>query len=333
MNRSSGRRLRWLALPATLLLALCCQGASDRMPDGETHFLRACLPGSDDCGPDLTCVCGACLPPCTGGADCEQLGASAACVTAAERLGGVECTAPPAGDFCDIPCATDANCGSLTAGHHCVDGFCRPCPHGEVSASEVVILGDVFIAQDREVVRQLEALAHDAGALGPDDHYRDYSSVTQNALLLGDALLRDRYAEALAEAPVRVVVMNGGGSDMLLGVCPGAPGPDCPLVADTATAAEQLLAQMALDGVEQVLWFYYPDPENPDLLAKLDALQPLLQNVCATSPVPCQWLDLRPAFAGSFSQYMVSDFVPSPLGAQVAATTIWASMQQGCIAQ
>jgi len=333
-RKSSGTvRSRPLVPLAILLLALCCQRATERVPDGETHFLRACTAESGDCGPDMICVCGACLLPCEEVADCADFGSPVQCTASTDRVGGLDCTEPPTGTFCDVPCGTDTDCSDLGSGYHCSAGFCRTCPHGEVTGNEVVLLGDVFIAQDHEVTIQLEALAREAGTLTIGEHYRDYSSVTQNALALGDALLGDRYQEALAESPVSVVIMDGGGSDMLLGTCETPPTSDCPVIVDAVAAAEQLLAQMAQDGVGRVLWFFYPDPADAVLRAKLDVIHPLLQAVCESSAVPCYWLDLQPTFAGHFGEYMQTDFVPTPLGAQAAASAIWATMEQNCIAQ
>jgi hypothetical protein len=90
---------------------------------------------------------------------------------------------------------------------------------------------------------------------------------------------------------------------------------------------------MAADGVEQVLWFYYPDPADAVLLTKLEILHPLLRAACEGSATSCHWLDLREAFDGHFSEYMETDFVPTSLGAEVAAAAIWTQMEENCIAQ
>ena len=99
-------------------------------------------------------------------------------------------------------------------------------------------------------------------------------------------------------------------------------------------AAEGLQAQMAQDGVEDVVWFFYPDPTDDTLRAKMDVLRPLLQGVCEGSAAPCHWLDLRPTFAGHYSEYMLPEAIlPTDAGAQATAAAIWSTMQQECIAQ
>ena len=343
--------MRWVSALSVVLWALCCNGSSiETSTDGETHFLRVCTPDSDDCGPNLACTCGVCSSPCTGASDCSGLHQAAECVSTVERLSG-SCGDTPAQAICDVPCATDRDCGPVASGLECVSGFCRKssdlepdgaagadgaplaCPEGEVSGDQVVVLGDVFVAQTHAIVTELEALAQEAGALGPGASYRDYSSTSQNSLTMNSGLLADRYAAALDEAPVKVVVMNGGGTDLLVRGCSEALTADCPLMLEVVAGANELLSRMAADGVLDVVWFYYPDPMDTELLAELDVLRPLLEDVCAQSPVGCHWVDLRASFDGHFSEYMQSDFVPTAEGARVAASAIWATMERDCIAQ
>jgi len=346
------RVMRWVSVLSLVLWAVCCQGTTiDSSTDGETHFLRVCTPENDACGPNLACTCGVCSSPCTGALDCSGLHRAAECVSTVERLSG-SCGDPQAQAICDVPCVTDRDCGPVASGLECLSGFCRAsaalepsgaagangapeaCSMGEVSGDQVLVLGDVFVAQTHAIVTELEALAQEAGALGSSEHYRDYSSPNQNSLSIEGALLANRYAAARDEAEVKVVVMNGGGTDALARSCGvGSPTPDCPFVLEVVAGANQLLSQMASDGVEDVVWFYYPNPTDPQLLAELDVLRPLLQDACAQSPVACHWLELQPTFEGHFSEYMQSDFVPTTEGARAAATAIWATMERECIAQ
>ena len=123
-------------------------------------------------------------------------------------------------------------------------------------------------------------------------------------------------------------------ADLSLGSCETPPTPDCQLMVDVVTAAEALLGQMFQDGVEDVVWFFYPDPTDATLLAKFEVLRPLLQGVCESSTVPCHWLDLRPIFADHYSEYMLPEnLLPTAEGAQATAAAIWSTMQRDCIAQ
>jgi hypothetical protein len=59
-----------------------------------------------------------------------------------------------------------------------------------------------------------------------------------------------------------------------------------------------------------------------------------MQAVCEQSPVACHWLDLRPAFAGRYDEYVLPDGNnPTTAGAQATALEIWATMQANCLAQ
>ena len=196
-----------------------------------------------------------------------------------------------------------------------------------------MVLGDVFLWQERLIPTALENLARDAGALALDDQYRDYTDGTANSLALGGRLIAQQYATGWGEGPARVVIMDGGGTDILVGTCPEPPTPDCPLVADAVTAADELLDQMGVDGVEHVVWVGYPGPADAVLRAKMDVLLPLLQQLCELSVVPCHWVDLQSRFAENYGEYMQTDAIPTAAGADVAAAEIWSVMQQRCVAQ
>lgn len=352
-RNDAARSLRGILLLAVLLLVPYCRGSSQTSIDGETHFLRTCVAADDDCGPELTCLCGVCARACGETADCSDLSSAARCVASDDEPADA-CVDASTTAVCDVPCVGDDECTTLGPDYRCSSGLCREndevgtsgaggaaggaggagsCPSSEVGGDEVVVLGDVFVAQTGEVSAELEALAREAGALSSNENYRDYSSTTINSLTVANALLLDRFDEAAAESPVKVVVMDGGGSDLLLKSCSAAPAPDCQLMLDIVSGAEQLLDQMAGDGVEDVVWFYYPDPMDSELLAELDVLQPLLEDVCATSPVPCHFVDLQETFAGHYDDYMETDFVPTTAGAEAAATAIWSAMEEACIAQ
>jgi len=346
----------------SLLVALSCRGGPETSTDGETHFLRVC---DSECGggADLVCHCGLCTQRCTSSAACRELSASAECITDVDRPDGNVCSEPPPVAFCDVPCTSDGDCGVLSSSHRCAGGFCRTgsnpgtaggtgadgaggaggaagshgggasgaggaaCPLGEVSGNEVTILGDLFIARTHQVTAYLETLARDAGALPAGERYRDYSSTTSNGFITGDAFIADQYATAQTEGTVRVVVMDGGGADLLLGTCETPPTADCQLMVDVVAAADALLDQMFQDGVEDVVYFFYPDVADETLLAKMDVLRPLLEGVCESSAVPCHWLDLRPTFSDHYAEYLlVEDTLPT-------ADAIWSTMQQDCIAQ
>ena len=129
--------------------------------------------------------------------------------------------------------------------------------------------------------------------------------------------------------------MAGGGADALIGSCPEPVSPDCPLLSEVVAGAENLWGRMAQDGVEQLVFFFYPDYVGDARVKNtLDALRPLLQERCASAPLPCHWLDLRPTFTGNYDEYIRPDGAnPTPAGAQASAEAIWGLMQLHCVAQ
>jgi hypothetical protein len=127
--------------------------------------------------------------------------------------------------------------------------------------------------------------------------------------------------------------MTGGGADVLLGSC-DVIGPDCPLLVNASNAASALFERMANEGVEHVVYVFYPDPSDAKLREEVATLRTLLQSACEGSPTPCHWLDLRQAFAGHEATYLDPEgTTPTAEGAQASATAIWSVMQQQCIAQ
>jgi hypothetical protein len=129
--------------------------------------------------------------------------------------------------------------------------------------------------------------------------------------------------------------MDGGGGDLLTNGCPDPIGSDCPTIQDAVAGAGMLWDQMAQDGVEHLVFFFYPDPQNDERLkVMVDALRPLLEQTCGAAALRCHWLDLRPTFAGKYDEYVVpGQLTQTEAGALASARAIWGVMQQHCAAQ
>jgi hypothetical protein len=324
----------WLLLGASLL-AFDCESAREEPTGGETHFLQSCEADPGVCGPELSCLCSVCTLACNEQAACASL-PGASCVLDG-NLGA--CELPSAGR-CDVACLVDADCSELSRSHRCAAGVCRVPPADDSSCepsgldpNQVLIIGDSFFAASHRITAFLEDLARQSGALMTGERYRDNARMIGNALALGGNGIEEQYAAASAESAVGVVIMNGGGADVLLGSCPEVT-PDCPLLTDAAAAASALFSRMADEGVEHVIFAAYPDPLDAAVREEMDALRPLLESACAASPVPCHWVDLRPSFAGNYAAYVEADGLnPTPDGARATAGAIWSTMRQQCIAQ
>lgn len=328
-------RSAWLAI-VTLLMTHGCQPESNPPTTGsETHFLTWC--GSQGgCDEGLDCVCGVCTATCSEDAQsCGELSASAECVDLSSTVADPEC--PDIQEMaCDVSCTADSDCASLSEEHRCDRGVCRrlasDCTSGDVTGNEVALIGDQFISDTHRLTSELEALARDTGALADNDGYRDYSSSLITPFG-GPADLSTQYALAVADGTPQIVIMDVGGPNALVS-CPDPLTSDCPTLQEAVSGAEALWEQMATDGVEAVVDFFYPDPVDETLKAKFDVLRPLLQAACEASPVECHFVDLRPTFEGHADEYLQpAGILPTEPGSAATAGAIFSVMQQNCIAQ
>jgi hypothetical protein len=136
---------------------------------------------------------------------------------------------------------------------------------------------------------------------------------------------------AASSNPIRFVLMNGGGNDCLQASDPNSPIP----------AAEALYEQMAADGVEKVVYFFYPDAAgafggpSSSLQTCLNEYRPKIQAVCDGLTMPkCYWLDLAETeWSGNEDAFTSDGIHPNAQGSQVTAQAIWDVMVENCVAQ
>lgn len=328
--------LRPLLFFGALALAWGCRRTDPGPTTGsETHFLSWCS-SSESCGEGLECVCGVCSKSCSDASSCAELAPTAECLALDSRPADESCEDTPVEMACEVRCTLDADCVGLGNAHRCDRGLCRQpahdCETGGVSGGEVVVLGDSFLGDSHAITAELETLARNAGALDEAESYRDYSSTVVTPFG-GMADLATQYTAAQQEGAVRIVIMDVGGPDALLS-CPDPPTQACPSLMNAIDGADELWRQMADDGVEAVVDFFYPDPEDASLKAKFDVLQPLMHAECERSPASCHFLDLHPTFDGHEDEYLLPGGInPTEEGSAATAAAIWSLMQRSCIAQ
>ncbi len=205
-------------------------------------------------------------------------------------------------------------------------GVCRlqqPTP-----GNEVAVIGESFIAMTHGLTAEIESRAIADGILDPGTHYVDNSVI---GTTLGDTgpapSIPTQYMQAQAANDIIYVIMDGGGNDCMA----GGNG-------DPAYAAAQALFQtMASDGVEKVLYFFYPDPlgyfATTGLKPCLDALRPRMKSLCEGLVAPkCYFVDLRESWNGH-SEYTTDGIHPTAAGDKASASQIWPVMVENCIAQ
>jgi lysophospholipase L1-like esterase len=111
---------------------------------------------------------------------------------------------------------------------------------------------------------------------------------------------------------VKLLLMDGGGIDILSGGN----------ATNVANTFKQFLTKVKSDGTVQAIVYYIPTTANV-----ADTLTPTMSPACASSPVPCYFLDLRPLFSGH-PDYIGGDNIhPSSAGGTVIANAVWKIIQ------
>ncbi|HEX2926453.1 MAG TPA: SGNH/GDSL hydrolase family protein [Ruminiclostridium sp.] len=192
----------------------------------------------------------------------------------------------------------------------------------KIKGSDVLVIGDSFLALSRGITQRLEQNAKNEGILDSNDKFRD-NSVSGTMLSGGiSPTIPTQYQNGVNAGAVKYVIMDGGGNDCLGGN-----------VDNAVTAAKSLFAQMGKSGTVKVFYLFYPDPVGSlagSLKPKLDTLRPQIQSIVTNSVTPKGYfLDLRPTFEGKYSQYILSDGIhPTTDGSNAAADAIWAEMKK-----
>jgi hypothetical protein len=283
----------------------------------------------------------------------------------------------------------DASSGSA-ADDASDDAAGSTCVTGQVTPDQVVLLGDSYLDPVwANTALDIYADAQDAGALAANTTYRHYyiggASIgwgnpdTQFYIPYQyDPMAKNNWTEqndlwemedAAAPGGIKVVILDGGGNDVLIGntscetTAPPGNTSCATTVQNAIDKAQSTMQEMVSDGVESIVYFFYPHLDTdgggilltpaPAVNETLDYAYPLAEHVCcgtsftSTSsnyyctgqPVPgsstkCVFVDTRPAFEGHIADYIKSDNVhPTPAGAQVIANLVWNAMKANCIAQ
>jgi hypothetical protein len=342
-----GRIARALAfaVAAPLAAAFGCGGDMKPSVGSETHFLRLC--DDDSCPDGSQCLCGVCTESCAADKECAGFGANATCAPLGPREAEGRCPADEGPAMCDVGCLETADCKSLGAEFRCEQGYCRPrdrAPEPEpltcglpapVARANVVVLGDSLIELS-DFAADLQSAGTTAGVFAPGGALRSYASALYSILADGPFSINRQYDNARNEGTARVVVMDGGATDVLNQPCGAAPTADCVPIQSAAAGAETLLGALASDGVAHVVYFFYGDPPAASDLAaikpSLDVLRPLVENACGKAGLACHFLDLRPLFA-PHPEYFAQDGVNlTAAGATAIADAVVSVMLERCVA-
>jgi lysophospholipase L1-like esterase len=209
--------------------------------------------------------------------------------------------------------------------------------------SEVVALGDSYIAAPVVLIPKLVQLAISDGALMQGDSYRDYSvpGATVDTPQGGGSIPPQWTRAKLADSHIKFVIMDGGGNDILGSVTCIAAGSNnnamCTGIVQRVTdVVTTMMDDMQMSGVTDVVYLMYPHP--PVGGADIDDYAvSQAQDLCArksTSTFRCHIVDPRMAFQGHSEYFGASDPIhPNATGSQVLAQLVWDAMKSDCIAQ
>ncbi len=327
-------RNTFLSTTATFLAAVAflgCQPAGGLSAGSETHFLKLCTSDAS-CGDQLSCECGACTSPCTSSEQCELSGAS--CTATDGRPLSQSCAEPQVQVTCEVVCDESTDCTGLGEDYVCDRGLCRrppnDCVPGRFSGEDFVLLGDNFLASSGQVTQELQELMMNVGTLSSGEMLRDYSSDVVTPFGGAEDLF-SQYEQAQAEGPFRVAIFDAGGPDALLD-CDTSSEELCSNLQIAVDGTQSLLSRMADDGVDHVVLFFYPRPDEEALAVKFELLASELSAVCAASPIPCIFLPLAPLFEQNRSAWLTGDgLFPTEAGSEVAAGALFDAMQAQCL--
>lgn len=313
----SGAILSGAMLSAAVLGAGCAAGGGGADTDAPAAFLED--PGSP--GAAVGDVAAPAVPAASGPLESTdtEFGMGAAGMGAIAPLDAAPAAAAdPAG------AELGTNGGEPTA-----------CAARVADASEVVLLGDSWWALS-SIHPMLEA---HTGSKYTRTHYLSGVSMTfPNAF---GPPIPTQYDAAKVAGPIKTVIMDGGGNDVLLhpsgalsfSPCYGQITAECMrTIEDVVATYDTLIQRMVADGVQDIVIFYYgylPD-SNYDAVMDLGAD---LGRVPCDAVEACHFVDVRDDFRGHETQYIGIDGIhPTPAGAQVVADAIAEVLARECVA-
>lgn len=232
------------------------------------------------------------------------------------------------------------------------------------NARQLIVMGDSYVNWVSHTLPQDLASAYGGDAVGVwDVPYttggRLYAIGAWAMGSGGIGLIPDQLDFALADDPdIKAAVMTGGGNDFLVPAPEYLGAAECKnmstlppaavcqeIVQKAFDAAEGLMQASADAGVEDVVYFFYPNIPAPTLLGGtspntlLDWTYPQVEALCDETEAKtggklrCHFLDTRPLFEGHLDWFAPGDIHPTAAGSKVIADAIVELMADRCIAQ
>jgi hypothetical protein len=223
--------------------------------------------------------------------------------------------------------------GGANGGASMAGAGAQGCAHGEVAANEVLWIGDSWLTlpatgsnvMPPSSVQRQRVVEHAREALlvASDEDY-----VCSAAAAADMAAVAKQYADRQRIQPVKVLLMDGGTWDPIAAQLFGTSIDDA--VATSIADFKQLLLDVAADGsVEHIVYFMVPPLGG---IPRVDEMEPMFEDACKKSIVPCHFLDLGVVWTGHEDEYSAG-IQASSAGAVALGDAIWKIMVDECIAQ
>jgi lysophospholipase L1-like esterase len=233
------------------------------------------------------------------------------------------------------------------AGSGGLSDFKRPCIS---TGNEVVFIGDSY--SDYAIAHQslasfMEKLAVKDGALKQGDHYRNLA-VAGTTLAAPPAGIQSQWEGTKSMKPIKVVVMTGGGNDVLINnqQCRAEGSEklaDCKQVVQASLdAAKMLFESMKATGTSDVLYFWYPHIPGGLLTGGergasiSDYTYPMLVDIAKAASTDTFHVYTVPTvdiFEGHADYFYSDGLHANDTGEAKIADAVWKVMKENCIGQ
>lgn len=221
-------------------------------------------------------------------------------------------------------------------------------------ASQGIIIGDSYINWPSHTLPA--DLAREAG-----ETWRLYA-VGGASLQAGGIVpqfIKDQFEQAIGEDPdIKLLVMDGGGNDVLLSDAIKYPGSDAckasdssknpvcqKIVVDTLATFDALIKRAVEVGVQHIVYFFYPGVPDGTALGGpqpneiADYARPMWKAACESAnakvggKLSCHFVDMAPVFKGHDAWFAPADIHPTPEGSAAMAKAIVSKMKEDCVWQ
>jgi len=240
-----------------------------------------------------------------------------------------------------------AAAGSGGAAGMAAPAFKRPCV---AAGKEVWFIGDsysdYFVAHSPLATLVADRAKKDM-ALMSNDSYRNLA-VAGTTLAAPPAAIQAQWSDNKSMKPIKVIVMTGGGNDVLIN------NPQCrpegsekqaecmQVVQASLDVAKEMFASMKMEGVSDVIYFWYPHIPGGPLtsgetgISISDYTYPMLEAVAKAATTDTFHVFMVPTveiFMGHPEYFFSDGLHANDVGEGKIADAVWSVMKDNCIGQ